>query len=154
MDKFDRKILAALHENARLSYAELARRVNLSAPAVADRIEKLERGGVIRGYHAQVDLARIGYPIQCLIELTVKHLEYFKVLEEMQDTREIVECYSITGTSGLMLKVAVATMGDLQALIARLMQFGDTKTSIVIDMPVRPRVPGLEDDDSGSAGGR
>lgn len=145
MDKYDKKILAALHENARISYAELARRVNLSAPAVADRVEKLEQAGVITGYHARINPARIGYPIQCLIELTVKHQDYFNVLEKMCTMPEVIECFSVTGTSGLMLKVAVDSMPSLQALIARLMQYGDTKTSIVIDVPVPLRMPEIID---------
>ena len=147
MDRFDRKILAALHENARVSFAELARRVNLSAPAVADRVAKLEQTGVITGYRAQIDPGRVGLPISCLIELTVKHLEYYLVIEQIRNTPEVIECASITGTSGLMIKVAVDTMASLQALIARLMQFGDTKTSIIIDMPVAPRMPALQQDD-------
>ncbi|KUM03892.1 Lrp/AsnC family transcriptional regulator [Chromobacterium subtsugae] len=147
MDRFDRKILAALHENARISFAELARRVNLSAPAVADRVAKLEQAGVITGYRAQIDPGRVGLPISCLIELTVKHLEYYLVIEQIRNTPEVIECASITGTSGLMIKVAVDTMASLQALIARLMQFGDTKTSIIIDMPVAPRMPALQQDD-------
>lgn len=146
MDKFDHKILAALHENARISFAELARRVNLSAPAVADRVDKLERAGIITGYHAGVDLARLGFPIQCVIELTVKHLEFYAVLGRLKDMPGIVSCESITGSSGLLLKAAVDTMGSLQALIAELMQYGDTKTSIVIDTPIAPRMPPLPAD--------
>ncbi|WP_144408825.1 Lrp/AsnC family transcriptional regulator, partial [Chromobacterium vaccinii] len=138
---------AALHENARISFAELARRVNLSAPAVADRVAKLEQSGVVTGYHARIDPNRIGLPIACLIELTVKHLEYYLVIEQIRNTPEVIECASITGTSGLMIRVAVDTMPALQALIARLMQFGDTKTSIIIDMPVPPRMPMLSEDE-------
>lgn len=147
MDKFDRKIIAALHENARLSYAELARRVSLSAPAVAERVEKLERSGVITGYRAIINPEKLGYPIQCLIELTVKNLEYYGVLETLKTMPEITECYSITGSSGLMIKVAVDNMTTLQQVIARLMQYGDTKTSIVIDVPVGSRMPGWRDDE-------
>ncbi|MCD4483001.1 Lrp/AsnC family transcriptional regulator [Chromobacterium vaccinii] len=147
MDRFDRKILAALHENARISFAELARRVNLSAPAVADRVAKLEQSGVVTGYHARIDPNRVGLPIACLIELTVKHLEYYLVIEQIRNTPEVIECASITGTSGLMIRVAVDTMPALQALIARLMQFGDTKTSIIIDMPVPPRMPALQQEE-------
>ena len=147
MDKFDRKIIAALHENARLSYAELARRVSLSAPAVAERVEKLERSGVISGYRAIINPEKLGYPIQCLIELTVKNLEYYGVLETLKTMPEITECYSITGSSGLMIKVAVDNMTTLQQVIARLMQYGDTKTSIVIDVPVGSRMPGWRDEE-------
>ncbi|SCK13700.1 Lrp/AsnC family transcriptional regulator [Vogesella sp. LIG4] len=146
MDKFDRKILVALHENGRLSFAELARRVNLSAPAVADRVEKLERSGVISGYRAIISPDKLGYPIQCVIELTVKNLEYYGVVEKLKNMPEIIACDSITGSSGLMIRVAVGSMSTLQEVIARLMQYGDTKTSMVIDQPVPPRMPQLGDD--------
>jgi Lrp/AsnC family leucine-responsive transcriptional regulator len=145
MDRYDKKIITALHENARISFAELARRVNLSAPAIADRVEKLERNGVITGYHARINPGKIGYPIQCMIELTVKHQDYFIVIEQLCIMPEIIECFSVTGTSGLMLRVAVDSMTSLQALIARLMQYGDTKTAIVIDVPVALRMPVILD---------
>lgn len=144
MDKYDRKIIALLYEDARLSYAELARRVSLSPPAVAERVDKLERAGVITGYRAQLDPTRLGYPIHCLVELTVKHLEFFVAVERIRAMPEIVECHSITGTSGLLMKAVVDTMPTLQALIARLMQLGDTKTSMLIDTPVPPRLPPLK----------
>ena len=69
MDKYDRMLLSALLENGRASYADLARKVNLSAPAVAERVAKLEASGVITGYQAKVDMAKLGLPIQCVIEL-------------------------------------------------------------------------------------
>ncbi|MEO3959288.1 Lrp/AsnC family transcriptional regulator [Chromobacterium piscinae] len=102
---------------------------------------------MVTGYHARIDPNRIGLPIACLIELTVKHLEYYLVIEQIRNTPEVIECASITGTSGLMIRVAVDTMPALQALIARLMQFGDTKTSIIIDTPVPPRMPMLSEDE-------
>ncbi|MBV8633378.1 MAG: Lrp/AsnC family transcriptional regulator [Burkholderiaceae bacterium] len=148
IDKYDRKILAALAENARIRFAELARRVNLSAPAVADRVEKLERAGIITGYHVSVDSSKVGCPIQCVIELTVKHLEYYTVIEQVKAMPEIIECVSVTGTSALLMRAALDAMPSLQGLIARLMQYGDTKTSIVVDVPVPPRLPAFVGDDS------
>lgn len=76
LDKFDRLIVESLHHNARQSGAELARRVNLSAPAVAERLHKLERAGVIRGYQAVLNPEALGSPIQCLIELTLARADY------------------------------------------------------------------------------
>ncbi|WP_230370013.1 Lrp/AsnC ligand binding domain-containing protein [Paludibacterium denitrificans] len=86
-------------------------------------------------------------PIRCLIELTVKNPEYYAVVEQIRNMPEVVECASITGSSGLMIRVAVDTMSSLQALIARLMQYGDTQTSIIIDMPVPARLPTLPEHD-------
>jgi Lrp/AsnC family leucine-responsive transcriptional regulator len=74
LDKYDRMLLSALLENGRASYADLARKVNLSAPAVAERVAKLEAAGVITGYEAKIDLSKIGLPIQCMTELRLHHL--------------------------------------------------------------------------------
>lgn len=83
MDKYDRALLAALIDNGRLTFAELARRINLSPPAVADRVAKLEAEGVITGYHASVNLAKLGLPIECVIELRITEKDCQSVLDEL-----------------------------------------------------------------------
>src|SRR5476649_1889102 len=89
MDKYDRMLLSALLENARASYAELARKVNLSAPAVAERVAKLEACGVITGYQAKVDLSKIGLPIQCVIELRLNQHGKQQAYDDLAQMPEI-----------------------------------------------------------------
>ena len=141
LDRFDRLILEALQHNARLSGAELARRVNLSAPAVAERMAKLERNGVIRGYQAVLDPAQLGYPIQCLIELTLYRADYPHAQATLAGFPELIDCHRVTGDACMVLKAAVSSMAHLQALIERLTELGGTKTAIILSSPFTGRVP-------------
>ena len=134
MDKYDRLLLSALMENGRASFAELARRVNL-APAVADRVAKLEASGVITGYHAAVDPAKIGLPIECVIELRLADHDSKRALEALEKIPQISLCHRITGDACVLMKAAVATMPELQDLIDRLSQYGASKTSLILSTP-------------------
>ena len=141
LDKFDRLIVESLHHNARLSGAELARRVNLSAPAVAERLHKLERAGVIRGYQAVLDPEALGSPIQCLIELTLARADYLHAQNTLAGLPELLECHRVTGDACMVLKAAVRSMSHLQALIERLSSLGSTKTSLILSSPFSGRMP-------------
>ncbi|SDI05433.1 Lrp/AsnC family transcriptional regulator [Pseudomonas panipatensis] len=140
MDKYDRALIAALLENGRLSFAELARRINLSPPAVADRVAKLEAEGVITGYHASVDLSRLGRPIQCIIELRLNDHRGARVLERLAEIPQIIDCHRVTGDFCVILKVAVANTEELEELIDRLAQYGASKTSLVLSSPFSGRL--------------
>ncbi|HLD67164.1 MAG TPA: Lrp/AsnC family transcriptional regulator [Pseudomonas sp.] len=142
MDRYDRLILSALIEDGRLSFAELARRVNLSPPAVAERVAKLESNGVIRGYQAQVDLAKVGLPIECLIELSIaEHKSQSAALEALAAMPELSRCHLVTGEACLIVQAAVASMPELQALINRISVYGTSKTSLILSSPFNDRAP-------------
>lgn len=141
MDKYDRLLLAALMENGRATFAELGRRVNLSAPAVADRVAKLESAGVITGYHASVDLAKIGLPIECVIELRLTDHESKRTLEALARIPQIALCHRITGDACVLMKAAVASMPELQDLLDHLSQYGASKTSLILSTPFEQRIP-------------
>ena len=140
MDKYDRALLAALLENGRLPFAELARRINLSPPAVADRVARLEADGVITGYHASVDLAKLGRPIQCLIELRLNDHRGAGLLGRLAEIPQIIDCHRITGGSCVMLKVAVTCTAELEELIDQLAQYGASKTSLMLSTTLDGRV--------------
>ncbi|MES2820562.1 MAG: Lrp/AsnC family transcriptional regulator [Pseudomonadota bacterium] len=142
MDRYDRLILSALIEDGRLSFAELARRVSLSPPAVAERVAKLEASGVIRGYHARVDLAKLGLPIECLIELSIfEHKSQSAALEALAAMPELSRCHLVTGEACLIAQGAVASMPELQALINRVSVYGTSKTSLILSSPFNDRAP-------------
>lgn len=141
MDKYDRALLAALIDNGRLTFAELARRINLSPPAVADRVAKLEAEGVITGYHASVNLAKLGLPIECVIELRITEKDCQSVLDELARIPQLTLCHRITGDACVLMKAAVASMPELQDLIDRLMKFGISKTSMILSAPFADRQP-------------
>ena len=141
MDKFDRQILALLRSDARTSVSHIAREVNLSRSAVSERIRHLEKSGVIRGYQAVLDPAQLGYPIQCLIELTLYRADYPHAQATLAGFPELIDCHRVTGDACMVLKAAVSSMAHLQALIERLTELGGTKTAIILSSPFTGRVP-------------
>ena len=141
MDKYDRMLLSALLDNGRASFAELARKVNLSAPAVAERVAKLEASGVITGYQAKVDLEKIGLQIQCVIELRLASHGNQQTFEELTQIPQLTECHRVTGAPCVIMQAAVASMPELEELINRIAQFGFSKTSIILSSAVERRLP-------------
>lgn len=137
LDSVGQKLLRAVQENARLSFSELGRRVGLSAPAVAERLRKLEELEVITGYHAEVNPAALGYGVMAFIRLTASTEKYPRVLELAQRLPEIRECHHVTGSEAFILKVHATSIPQLESLIAQLSVFGATSTSIVLSSPVR-----------------
>ncbi len=136
MDKYDRMLLSALLENGRASYADLARKVNLSAPAVA-----LEASGVITGYQAKVDMAKLGLPIQCVIELRLNQHGNQKAYDDLIKIPQLTECHRVTGDPCVIMQAAVGSMPELEELINRIATFGFSKTSIVLSSAIEKRVP-------------
>ena len=136
MDSIDRELLCALQGDARLTYAELGRRVGLSAPAVAERVRRLETSGVVTGYHAIVDLKRAGYGIVGFVRLS-SPVELAPQLERLAvDTPEVLEFHRVTGTEGFVMKVGVTSIEHLDHVVLKFLPYGQTTTSIVLSSPV------------------
>lgn len=138
LDVTDWSLVEALQEDGRVSWAELGRRVNLSPPAVAERVRRLEEQGVIRGYHADVDLARLGLPMQAMIRVaTANSAEWTRHGERLRDIPEVLECYRVTGADSYIVRVAVRSMAHLEELLTRVAPtHGDTITAMVLSTPV------------------
>lgn len=136
MDDIDLRLVELLRANARLSYAELARQVGLSAPAVHDRVGKLETGGVIRGYRADAEPEAIGLGVTALIGIVQDSGgDTDDVLEALRGMPEIESCYFMAGVESFLLKVRVATVHDLEGLIVRLNRtagVASTRTAIAL----------------------
>lgn len=121
MDATDRRIVDFLRANARLSYAELARQVGLSAPSIHERVGKLESAGVILGYRADVLPEAIGLGVTALIGIVQQaDTEIDDVVAAMRDLPEVESCYFLAGEESFLLKVRVGTMVELEQLIVRL----------------------------------
>lgn len=153
MDKYDRMLLNALLNDGRATYAQLARTVNLSAPAVAERVAKLEASGVITGYQAKVDLSKIGLPIQCMIELRLSNHGNQKVYDALSEIPELTECHRVTGDPCVIMQAAVGSMPELEDLINRVAKFGFSKTSIILSSAIERRVPLGQLEGHGKSGG-
>jgi Lrp/AsnC family transcriptional regulator, leucine-responsive regulatory protein len=136
MDSIDRALVSALQDDARLSYAELGRQVGLSAPAVAERMRRLEASGIITGYHASVDLKKAGYGIVAFVRLTsapdlAPQLERLAV-----NTQEVIGFHRVTGSEGYVMMLAVTSVEHLEQIVVKFLPYGQTTTSIVLSSPV------------------
>ena len=139
LDRIDQQILSELQGDARVSMAELGRRVGLSAPAVCERLVRLERGGVITGYHAAVNPKAIGYPIAAVVRVRPAAQQLRKIPDLARDTPEVVACHRITGEDCFLLELYLHDMDDLEEILDRFVLFGQTTTSIVYSSPVARR---------------
>jgi Lrp/AsnC family transcriptional regulator, leucine-responsive regulatory protein len=134
-----RRILDELQRDGRLSLAELGRRVGLSPPAVAERVSRLERDGVITGYHARIDPRALGFALGVVIRVRPAPREIAKVAALARETPEVVECHRITGEDCFFMKANVRDVEHLEEVIDRFVVFGQTTTSIVQSSPVPGR---------------
>jgi Lrp/AsnC family leucine-responsive transcriptional regulator len=140
MDAIDWKILKEMQTDARISYAELGRRVGLTTPAVIERVRKLEDAKIITGYRAEIDTAKVGLPITAFIRMSISGVDYSHIIEVAEQSDEVLECHRGTGGDSFIMKVAVSDVGHLQTLIDKLTPYGITTTSIVLSSPVKSRV--------------
>jgi Lrp/AsnC family transcriptional regulator, leucine-responsive regulatory protein len=142
LDETNLGLVAELQADARLSLAELGRRVGLSSPAVAERLQRLQDAGVIRGYHADIDPAALGYPLSAIIRMRPAPRQIPKVAELARATPEVVECHRITGEDCFLIKVHLRSVVHLEEVIDQFTPYGQTTTSIMQTSPVPAR--GLE----------
>ena len=145
IDAIDRGLLHELQEDARLSIAELGRRVSLSAPAVSERIQRLERTGVITGYRAEVSPQAIGYPIAVLVRIRPSVRQLQKIPELAREIPEVVECLRVTGEDCFVVRLHLRSMDDLEQILDRFLVYGQTTTSIVHSSPIPARALPLDD---------
>jgi Lrp/AsnC family leucine-responsive transcriptional regulator len=130
LDSYDTRILAELQADARVSLAELGRRVHLSQPAVAERVRKLEAAGVITGYRATVNLGALGYGIRAAVR--VGRTDYGRMLQLIEERPEIVNAWNITGEDSWLLEIAVTDVTHLDAVVTQLCLLAETSTSIIL----------------------
>ena len=139
LDETNLRVLAELQADARISLAELGRRVGLSSPAVADRLARLEADGVIRGYHAELDPRALGYALSVVIRIRPAPRELRKVADVARDTPEVVQCDRVTGEDCYVMRAHVRDVEHLEEVIDRFAIYGQTTSSIVQSSPVPAR---------------
>lgn len=133
------QILRLLQEDARLSYNELGRRVGLTPPAVAERVRRLEDAGIIAGYHAEVRAEKIGLPVTAIVRLNAAGGRCAVAGAFCATLPEVTECHRVTGSDSYIMTVVARDVAHLEALLDRLMPYGDLTTSIVLSSPVKRR---------------
>ncbi|GAA2633507.1 Lrp/AsnC family transcriptional regulator [Actinomadura fulvescens] len=138
-DAIDLRILTELQLNARISLAELGRRVTLSSPAVAERVQRLEDAGAITGYHATVDPRVLGFPISVLVRVRPALRELSRIPKIAEEIPEIVECHRITGDDCFYFVAHLRAIADLEPILDRFTPYARTTTSILQSSPVSRR---------------
>ena len=139
LDDVNRRLLRELHSEPRITMSALARRVGMSAPAVTERVQRMERAGVITGYRLEVSPAALGLPVAAFARIRPAPGQLPKIAELAAALPEVSECHRITGEDCFLIKVHAAAIEDLEATLDRFLLYGQTVTSIVVSSPVPPR---------------
>lgn len=137
MDDLDVKALSILCDNGRVSWSDLAHQLNLSAPAAAERVHKLEERGIIRGYTAVLDPASLGYGLSAFVAITLGKIKYRKsFLRTIKKLPEVLECHQVAGEEDFLLKILVRDIAHLNALVGDALRSIDgvqrSKTTVVL----------------------
>ena len=137
MDDLNWKILKCLQQNARMSNAEIGRRVGVSSPAVSERIKKMEDAEIIEGYTTFISPFEVGYQLKALITLHAFMGMLKPFLEKVKTYDEVVNCYRITGNENIVIEVVLKNQKHLENFIDQLIIYGETKTQIVLSHVVK-----------------
>jgi Lrp/AsnC family leucine-responsive transcriptional regulator len=139
LDLYGRKLLDELQANARLSLAELGRRIGLSPTATAERLKQMEETGILAGYTIEIDREALGLEVMAFIRMSCPGQHYHRFVDYVQTLEEVRECHHLTGGDDFLLKVTTTSMADLEALIEALLPYGNPVTSLVLSTPVERR---------------
>lgn len=136
IDAVNWEILKQLQLNARISMTDLGKVVGLTAPAVAERIKKMEDIGIIRGYYTQLSYIKTGYQLKAIITLKVFMGRLKPFLDVVSGFNEVINCYRITGNENIIMEVVLKNQKHLETFIDQLISYGETKTHIVLSNKV------------------
>jgi Lrp/AsnC family leucine-responsive transcriptional regulator len=139
LDDVNRRLLRELHADPRITMSALGRRVGMSAPAVTERVQRMERTGVITGYRMEVSPAALGLPVTAFARIRPAAGQLPKIAELAAELPEVSECHRITGEDCFLIKVHAAAIEDLEETLDRFLLYGQTITSIIVSSPVPPR---------------
>jgi Lrp/AsnC family transcriptional regulator, leucine-responsive regulatory protein len=139
LDPVGWKLLMLLQDNARASFSDLGRAVGLSAPAVAERVRRMEEAGIITGYHAAIDPTLVGRPLRASLRLSGVSDRWHEVNALLAAMPEVIEAQRVTGSDSYHLKVVVASMQHLETVINRLLPYALVTTALVLSTPVARR---------------
>lgn len=143
LDEVNLRLLTELAQDGRLGMAELGRRIGMSAPAVAERVQRLERAGVITGYHAELDAKALGFPVAAVVRIRPSPGQLQRIPEIARETAEVAECYRITGEDCYLIRLNLRSIDELEGVLDGFTPYGSTTTSIIHSAPVPRRGPPL-----------
>ena len=143
LDDVDRLLIGALTDNARISTADLARFVGLSAPSVADRLRRLEEAGFVNGYTVDLDPKALGYSLTAIVRIRPLPGQLHMVEKLLVESPEVIECDKVTGDDCFIARYVLRTIDELDPILDKISQKAQTNTSIVKTSPVKRRLPPL-----------
>ncbi|MCO5724092.1 Lrp/AsnC family transcriptional regulator [Robiginitalea marina] len=132
LDQLNLEILGALQKNARASLAGIGRQVGLTPPAVTERVKRMEDEGVIEGYWTSVSHTRLGYQLKAIITLRAFMGKLKPFLDYVRNLEEVINCYRITGNENIIMEVVFRDQFHLEKFIDQLIQYGETRTHIIL----------------------
>jgi Lrp/AsnC family leucine-responsive transcriptional regulator len=138
-DAVNLRILAEMRGQPRITMSELGRRVRLSAPAVTERVQRLERSGVIAGYRLELDPAALGYPVSAYVRIRPGPGQLRRIAELAAEIPEVTECHRITGEDCFIMRVHASAIDQFETVLDKFLLYGQTTSSIVQSTPVQPR---------------
>ncbi len=139
MDDNDIKLISLLQDNARNTLKKLSEQIFLSSPAVAARIEKLQRDGIITGYHADVNYEKLGYHIIAFINVEMSPKEKPGFIAFAKEDPSVIECNVVSGNYTMLVKAAFRSTSEMERFVSRVQRFGTTETHIVFSTPIPAR---------------
>ena len=139
LDPVNVRLLDELRRNPRMTMSELARRLDMSSPAVTDRVQRLEDNGIITGYRLELDPRALGWPVAAFVRIRPGPGQLTRIADLARQTPEVVECHRITGEDCFLMKVYVTEIDKLEEVLDRFLMYGQTTSSIVQSSPVPAR---------------
>jgi Lrp/AsnC family transcriptional regulator, leucine-responsive regulatory protein len=146
LDAVNRRLLRELAAEPRVTMSALARRVGMSAPAVTERVQRMERAGVITGYRVDISPAALGCPVTAFVRIRPFAGQLPKIAALAQQLPEVSECHRISGEDCFLIKVHAATIEDMEKSLDRFLTYGQTITSFVVSTPVPARTLPIGDE--------
>lgn len=144
LDETNKRILQELQADARISYSEIGRRVGLTAPAVAERVRRMEDAGIITAYHTMINPEKLGYPITVFIQILSSRGDCTPISDYLREFPYVEECYHVTGERDVLLKASFPSVEQLEALVEELTRYGNVSTSLVLSTRFKRSVPPLK----------
>jgi Lrp/AsnC family leucine-responsive transcriptional regulator len=151
LDARNVELLRLLAGTPRMGISELARRVGMSAPAVRERIQRLEEAGVIKAYRLELDPGALGYPVTAFVRVRPMPGQLPKLIEVARQMPQVSECHRVTGEDCIIVKIHIEGLESLDSVLDRFLAYGQTTTSIVQSTPVPPRALPVSEEQADSA---
>ncbi|MEO0334627.1 MAG: Lrp/AsnC family transcriptional regulator [Bacteroidota bacterium] len=132
IDQLNQGILRKLQENARVSVSEISKEVGLTAPAIAERIRRMEEAGIIQAYRVELDYEKLGYALQAFVTIRIYANQSQRLVHFLERQKEVQACYAVTGREGYYIELRASSLQELEHFIMKLTEFGEPNTSIVL----------------------